>query len=239
MQQLGPTSAPCLDLANNLIQDFIIFSDKCSDQLRTLPLIASRFAINFMTASADLYLNDSKNNDYSRQVTVPPDMLLDVITEWVTNNPALCLATQPPLALPQGAISMPVVTPLAGLIRWCVLAPLFPPHESPSYSKLHLAILQSLLQASSSSTAANALNALHLGMIIITLKKKSQQIIDANGNPEQDAQYQCSIERFAQALQLALSAQTMSGNLPQLFSRLETLPRNPLLQIVIKSQRIN
>lgn len=146
MQQLGPTSAPCLDVANHLVQDFIVFSDKCSDQLRTLPLIASRFAINFMTAAADLYLNDNKSNDFNKQITVPPELLLDVITEWVTNNPALCLAIQPPLALPPGAISMPVLTPMAGLIRWCVFAPLFLTNESSTYSKLHLAILQSLLQ---------------------------------------------------------------------------------------------
>lgn len=65
-------------------------------------------------------------------------------------------------------------------------------------------------------------------------------MIEKNVNPENDVKFQCSIERFAQALQLALSSQAiMSGNLTQLFCRLETLPRNPLLQIVIKSHRIN
>lgn len=65
-------------------------------------------------------------------------------------------------------------------------------------------------------------------------------MIETNVNPEVDEKYQCSIERFAQALQLALSSQAvMSGNVTQLLCRLETLPRNPLLQIVIKSHRIN
>ena len=96
-----------------------------------------------MTSITEIYFNGEINGN----LMTPPDMLLEVITEWVTENPSLCLATQPALALPAGAISMPLVTPLAGLIRWSVLAPIYlPAHESSSYSKLHLAVLQSLSQ---------------------------------------------------------------------------------------------
>lgn len=152
MQQLGPTSAPCLELAYHIIQDFIIFSKKCTNQLKCISSIAPRFAINLMTAMADLYLNDSKSTDFYIQSIVPPNILLDVVTEWVLENPSM--SNQPPLALPSGAISMPLIPPTVGLIRWCVLAPLFQDtsNTAASYNKLHLAILQSLLQVSSRKT---------------------------------------------------------------------------------------
>lgn len=141
MQQLGPTAAPCIELAQRLVEDFVSFSTKSSDQLKSLPIIAPRFTINFMTAVADLFFNHFKNGP----LTTPPDMLLDIFTEWVNDNPQLCHATQPPLALPPGAISMPLLTPLAGLIRWVTLAPIYLATNAEHYSKLHLAILQSLV----------------------------------------------------------------------------------------------
>lgn len=187
-----------------------------------------------MTSVADLYLNDYKN-----ELQQPPDMLLDVFTDWVADNPTLCLANQPPLALPPGAISMPVVTPLAGLIRWCVLAPIhqIQPKESKTYSRLHLAILQSLMQTPMTATsgAPTSLNALHLGTIIIALKQKSDQM---GASAETDEGMQVSLERFAQSIQLALTSRAMSGNVTQLLCRLDTLPRNTLLQIVIKAHKV-
>lgn len=93
-----------------------------------------------MTSVAELYLNDKTN------MILPPNVLLELFTEWISDNPILCLASQPPLSLPAGAISMPVMTPLAGLIRWCVLAPLV--LTKNAYSKLHLALLESLNQVS-------------------------------------------------------------------------------------------
>lgn len=181
-----------------------------------------------MTSVADLYLNKS-------DLQQPPDMLLEVFTDWVSDNPTLCLANQPPLALPPGAISMPVVTPLAGLIRWCVLAPIYevPGNESKTYSRLHLAILQSLMQT---PPAATSLNALHLGTIINALKQKSEQM--GATRSETDDRMQISLERFAQSIQLALTSRAMSGNVTQLLCRLETLPHNTLLQIVIKAHKI-
>lgn len=47
MQQLGPTSDPCLELSQRLVEDFVHFSKKCSDQLKSLPLIAPRYFFRF------------------------------------------------------------------------------------------------------------------------------------------------------------------------------------------------
>jgi len=50
----------------------------------------------------------------------PPPALLEVVTQWVTDNPGLCLAAllvnlQP--LLPPGCIPMPALTPFAGLFK--------------------------------------------------------------------------------------------------------------------------
>lgn len=233
MQQLGPTSEPCLELSRRLVEDFISFSKKCSDQLRTLPQVAPRFTLNFMTSVTDLYLHEQKNG----QQQMPPDLLLEIFTDWLTDNPALCSVVHPPLLLPQGAISMPLVTPLAGLISWCVLAPIYQAApESPCYNRLHLAILQSFLHnrnAATTAAASTTLNALHLTAIIASLKQRSERMESDN------ERLQIALDRFGQSIQLALTARTLFGNLAQFMCRLETLPANHLLQIVIKSHKVS
>lgn len=232
MQQLGCTSAPSLELAQCIVKDFVIFSKKSLEQLKSLPMVAPRFAANFMTAVTDLYLNGGKG-----QLVAPPDLLLDVITEWVSENPALCLASQQPMALPTGAIAMPVVTPLAGLIRWCVLSMMITKNQE-LYSKLHLAVLQSLLEATPPVTAPpSALNAQHLGLIINSLQIEMESWLKMGKSLNEEHIHSC-LERFAQAVQVGLTSRCIFGNIPQLICRLETLPsKNKLLQIVINANK--
>lgn len=111
-------------------------------ELKNINRFTCRFAVNFMTSVSGLYLTEGA------QMTPPPEQLIEVFTEWITDNPALCSAQQPALALLPGAIPMPLVPPIDGLIRWCVLAPLFQDKIDTSYSRLHLAILQGLVQVS-------------------------------------------------------------------------------------------
>lgn len=238
MQQLGCTSPPSLELAQNLVTDFVVFSRKSCEQLKSLPMVAPRFSANFMTAVADLYLNDHMKIS---QLTAPPDILLDIITEWVSENPSLCFASLQPLALPTGAIAMPVVTPLAGLIRWCVLAPLCNTSNNinkNAYSKLHLAILQSLIQSPPTVGPPIAINAQHLNSIVNIITTKMELLLKEKVNPDTDERIQTSIERFAQAIQVAFSSRCMYGSIPQFLCRLETLPNNTLLQIVIKTNKL-
>lgn len=42
MQQIGPNALPCLELAQRLIEDFIIFSKTICEQLKSLPMVAPR-----------------------------------------------------------------------------------------------------------------------------------------------------------------------------------------------------
>lgn len=57
-------------------------------------------------------------------------------------------------------------------------------------------------------------------------------------NPETNEEIKVSLERFAQAIEIGLSSGAIRGNIAQFLCRLETLPRNPLLQIVIKSNKV-
>ncbi|GBP69512.1 Uncharacterized protein C7orf26 [Eumeta japonica] len=87
--------------------------------LKSLASSAPQFVANFITAVTELYMHDTQGKK------MPPKNLLEVITSWVYSNATLCMSAQlNPAALPNGAIPMTSVTPLAGLIRWCALAPL-------------------------------------------------------------------------------------------------------------------
>lgn len=44
MQQVGPNALTCLELAQRLIEDFIIYQKSCCDQLKSLPMVAPRYA---------------------------------------------------------------------------------------------------------------------------------------------------------------------------------------------------
>ncbi|XP_059611442.1 integrator complex subunit 15 [Phlebotomus argentipes] len=231
MQQLGCTSQSSLDLAQNLVTDFIVFAQKASEQLKYLPQVAPRFTANIITAVAELYLNDMHDS-----AAVPPKILLETFTEWVSSSPELCLSSQKPLVLPSGAIAMPVLTPLAGLIRWCVMAPLLDPGKS--YSRLHLAIIQSMQQTPSHTGPPTVINAQHLCLIVATLEGKCVQIRrPENKSKDTEERFQLCLERFAQAVQVALSSHCVYGSIPQLLCRLEALPPCTLMQMVIKSNR--
>lgn len=156
-------------------------------------------------------------------------MLVELFTNWMKQYPTLCLTQQSPLALPVGAVPMPIVTPMAGLIRWSVLAPI---HAQASvdanvFGQLHLSVLQCLSQIPSVAPKLSSVNALHLAPIVAALQQNSNEEC-----------LQISLERFAQSIQLALTARTVSGNINQLLCRLDTLQHNPLLQIVVKTHKV-
>lgn len=236
MQQLGCTSSVSTEIAKSLVKDFVIYSKKTSEQLKMLPMVAPRFAANFMTAVADLYMNETFGTG---GLVPPPDMLLEVFTEWISENPSLCLASQQPLALPSGAIAMPVVTPLSGLIRWTVLAGLQPskPQNIVSYSKLHLGLLETILQIPPPNGPATAINSQHLIQIIHPLNAYARKLNTENIVPESCEHFQLCLEKFAQAIQVALHSKCIYGSIPQLLGLLETLPLNNLMEIVIKANK--
>ena len=125
---------------------------------------------------------------------------------------------------------MPSISPVAGLIRWCVISALF--QLGSSYSKLHLVVLQSLMEAKS-----NAVNTQHLGQIIGSIQNKADLIKLNKGNPEKDEDVKLALEKFGQLIQVCISTKCMYGNIQQFFCKLESLPKNQFMQIVIKANK--
>ncbi|KAG6456825.1 hypothetical protein O3G_MSEX009970 [Manduca sexta] len=119
LQQMGCSSPQSIQLVENIIRDHFYLNTSNQAALRSLANTAPQFVANFITAVTELYMHDSHGTKK------PLKNLLEVITFWVYSNPTLCMSAQlNPAQLPSGSIPMAAVTPLAGLIRWCALAPL-------------------------------------------------------------------------------------------------------------------
>lgn len=229
MQQVGCKTPPSLEVAQNIVSDFISFSRKTPEQLKQLPMVGPHFTANFMVAVADLYLNEKRGG----VLTPPPDALLDAITEWTTENPLLCQAPQQPLVLPAGAIAMPFATPLAGLLRWVVLAPLV--SNRPAYSHLHLSLLHTLMQMANSGDST-PLHSQDLMQIVTSLQKYCARLAEAKVDAEEDPAYLKCMERFAQAVQIALTSNCITNQI-QLLCVLENLPQHALMKIVLAAHK--
>ncbi|KAL4719180.1 hypothetical protein ACJJTC_017604 [Scirpophaga incertulas] len=126
LQQMGCSSPQSLQLAENIIRDHFFLNTSNQRVLKSLATTAPQFVSNFITAVTELYMHDEQGSN-----NMPPRNLLEVITSWVYTNPTLCMSAQlNAAALPNGAIPMAAVTPLAGLIHWCALAPLYVKDEA-------------------------------------------------------------------------------------------------------------
>lgn len=65
----------------------------------------------------------------------------------VYTTPTLCMSAQVnAAALPNGAIPMAAVTPFAGLIRWCALAPLYVDEGKMIIKNINLCLLNSFTE---------------------------------------------------------------------------------------------
>lgn len=135
LQQTGCSSPQSLQLAENLIRDHFYLNTKNQKELRMLANTAPQFISNFITAVTELYVHDLSTKK------MPPKNLLEVITSWVYSNPSLCMSAQlKPASLPSGSIPMAAATPLAGLIRWCALAPLCLPSHVEDVEMMEISI---------------------------------------------------------------------------------------------------
>lgn len=130
---------------------------------------------------------------------------------------------------------MEATTPIAGLLKWCILAPIYH-QDNEYYSHLHLALLNNILEIPVTNPP-KAICAQHLtssiSHILIHYNK-----INKKENVKPDPQilknnFQLAMDRFAQAIQVALSVNAVYGHLDDLFNQLNQLPYNKLLSIVV------
>ncbi|KAJ8919662.1 hypothetical protein NQ315_006190 [Exocentrus adspersus] len=237
MQQLGSFSQNSCKLAESLVQDYFYFSPESTERLKSLPSMCPQFTANFMTAISENYFSMSR-----REVSCPPKNLLEILKYWISNNYSLCIAAQQrPAVLPPGAIAMEPTTPIAGLLKWCILAPIYK-QDINLYSELHLALLNSILEIPRTNPP-KAIYAQHLAhsinpilAYVNDLKNKQELKLDKILN--EDA-LQLSLDRYAQAVQVAHSVNAIYGHVDDLFNQLKQLPFNKLLSIVISTYNRN
>ncbi|KAB0396153.1 hypothetical protein E2I00_013066, partial [Balaenoptera physalus] len=165
---------------------------------------------------------------------IPPLDLLEMIVNWICEDPRLILITflNTPIAanLPIGFLEL---TPLTGLIRWCVKAPLAykrkkkPPlangHVTAKvtkdlagldrdshllYSKLHLSVLQVLMMLQGHLTEKNLYG--RLGLILfdhmVPLVEEINRLADELNPLNASQEIELSLDRLAQALQVAMAS---------------------------------
>jgi len=124
--------------------------------------------------------------------------------------------------------------------RWCILAPLHyatpsnntdgaasnhNPLESPFYSRLHLALLESLLDCytpssgfhhMAASDSENIISAQHLAVIVEPITrwlKELNRIEDEAARCRGETALQLALDRFAQVVQVALVTNCVYGNI--------------------------
>uniref|UniRef100_UPI00358EA77D integrator complex subunit 15 isoform X2 n=1 Tax=Myxine glutinosa TaxID=7769 RepID=UPI00358EA77D len=108
----------CTELVQSLVEDYCSLVPVVITTLQQAVTTSPRFCCQLITAITTLY-------DLSSGAFTPPPNLLNVVVTWVCEKPQLTLhnfLNSPiPASSPQGFLDL---TPLAGLITWCVLSPL-------------------------------------------------------------------------------------------------------------------
>lgn len=92
-------------------------------------------------------------------------------------------------------------------------------------------------QASQNSSETTTINAMTLGTIVDSICNQTERLRMQKIDPNTDERMQICLERFAQSIQLGIMSRVITGSVPQLLHRLETLPSNPLLTMVLQNQK--
>ncbi|XP_036280298.1 uncharacterized protein C7orf26 homolog isoform X4 [Pipistrellus kuhlii] len=242
----------CVRLARALVDDYCCLVPGSVQTLRQVLGASPRFCCQFVTAVTALY-------DLSSDDLIPPLDLLDMIVSWISEDSRLILITflNTPIApnLPIGFLEL---TPLTGLIRWCVKAPLAYRRKKPSlanghvaakapdaaapdrdpqllYSRLHLSVLQVLMVLQVHLTEKNLFG--RLGLILfdhmVPLVDEISRLADELNPLHASQEIELSLDRLAQALQVAMASGALLCTREDLRTLCSRLPHNNLLQLVI------
>lgn len=141
---------------------------------------------------------------------------------------------------------MPVITPIAGLFKWCILAPLLELKNKNSnknivelYAKLHLALLESILELKSGGGLPNVVCAQHITYGVAPLQFQIHDLVRTPADQHIESTIQVSLDRLAQAIQVTIASKCMYGNIQDLLIQLAKLtPKNRLLTIVLNTHRV-
>ncbi|KAI5633293.1 hypothetical protein NE865_13996 [Phthorimaea operculella] len=260
LQQMGCSSPQSLQLVENIIQDHFYLNTSNQNSLKSLANTAPQFVSNFITAVTELYMHDASAEK------LPPKNLLEVVTSWVYSNPSLCMSAQlNPPPLPVGCIPMAAVTPLAGLIRWCALAPLRIDEDAEMVEievpmkKIKLEGVKEPVKSAIPTKALTeselyvklqlgVLHALRAGRRLggpptaVNAQHLAALVPHVHAharvpNPATHPRVQDCLDRIGQSVQVALANGCIYGNISNLLAVLNTLPENRLLRIIIRTHQ--
>lgn len=217
MQQLSSTSPQSVGLARHVLNDYFVLTPKSIDKLKQLPVLAPHFTANLLTAIGEVY-----------EDKYPPAELLRLVGEWIDENPSLLLTSlMDNPALPTGGIPMTPITPIAGLFRWCILSPVrsvgtenteYSEEQKKLYSKIQQLLMDSVLRLKNSGNNKHAISAQHFAATTRTLTTSLQSQTNINSISRELA-----LERLAQAVSAAMSANCIYGNKQELLALLQPL----------------
>ncbi|XP_049760287.1 integrator complex subunit 15 isoform X2 [Elephas maximus indicus] len=249
----------CVRLARALVDDYCCLVPGSVQTLKQTFSASPRFCCQFVTSVTALY-------DLSSDDLIPPLDLLEMIVTWIFEDPRLILITflNTPIAanLPIGFLEL---TPLTGLIRWCVKAPLAykrkkkPPltngHLSNKvtkdpgvgldrdshllYSKLHLSVLQVLMMLQGHLTEKNLYG--RLGLILfdhmVPLVEEINRLADELNPLNASQEIELALDRLAQALQVAMASGALLCTRDDLRTLCSRLPHNNLHRLMVRRWR--
>ncbi|KAM5131374.1 integrator complex subunit 15 isoform 2-T2 [Callospermophilus lateralis] len=238
----------CVRLARALVDDYCCLVPGSVQTLKQIFSASPRFCCQFITSVTALY-------DLSSDDLIPPLDLLEMIVNWIFEDPRLILITflNTPIAanLPIGFLEL---TPLIGLIRWCVKAPLaYKRKKKPClsnghvnnkvakdsgvgmdrdshllYSKLHLSVLQVLITLQLHLTEKNLYG--RLGLILfdhmVPLVEEINRLADELNPLNASQEIELSLDRLAQALQVAMASGALLCTRDDLRTLCSRLPHN-------------
>ncbi|TNN81466.1 putative protein C7orf26 [Liparis tanakae] len=241
----------CVRLAQVLVDDYCSLVPGSGPTLQNIHNASPRFCCQFITAVTTLF-------DLTTEELTPPLELLQMIVSWIQDDPGLVLINFLNTALSGNQpISSLDVTPLGGLMRWCVKAPLAyrrdkkegltngttegEPEVGPLFSALHLSVLQVLMLLPNILNEKGLFGRLALLQVdsLAALTSDLSRLLDQadkhthTSSADTRVPSQLALERLAQALQVAMANGALLCSREDLRAICSRLPHNNLLQLVL------
>lgn len=241
----------CVRLAQVLVDDYCSLVPGSVPTLQNIHSASPRFCCQFITAVTTLY-------DLSTDELTPPLELLKMIVSWIQEDPRLVLITFLNTLLSNSQpVSSLDVTPLGGLVRWCVKAPLVyrkdkkpvmvngssenEQEAGPLFSALHLSVLQVLMLLPNILNEKGLFGRLALLQIepVAALTSDLSRLLDQADkhthatSDDTHAASQLALDRLAQSLQVAMANRALLCSREDLRAICSRLPHNNLLQLVL------
>ncbi|CAJ0957497.1 unnamed protein product, partial [Ranitomeya imitator] len=231
----------CVRLAKALVGDYCGLVPGSVQTLKQIFNVSPRFCCQFITAVATLY-------DMSSEELIPPHDLLEMIVSWIFEDPRLILITflNTPITanLPIGYLDF---SPLMGLVRWCVIAPLAYRRKQKAagggpigvdqnlYSKLHLSVLQGLMVLQTHLTEKSLYGRLALIIFeqLVPLVEELGQLCEELNPLNAEQEMELALDRLAQALQVSMATGALLCTRDDLRTLCARLPHNNLMQLVV------